>query len=193
MLTQNISICYHVALRRRGVPLAFFEPPSNGATMAVVPVAYPPQQSNETPAYQPTGHNIYQPILYTSEQYNPTAAPNGQVPQYINYPVGYTYPYNGKTPYTFIKEAHISNVASSGFKGATAYPYWGQMAYYVPQPVQTPAATPVAAAPNHPATPTVTTNPIASQNDGSNTPSWRKPDISRYMTSDDSYYLYWFT
>lgn len=152
--------------------------------MTVVPMAYPQAPSTETQTYTPTAHNIYQPILYTSEQYNPTATPNGQVPQYINYPVGYTYPYNGKNPYTFIKEANISNVASSGFKGATAYPYWGQMAYYVPQPVQTPSAAPMAAAPNHPATPIVTTNPIASHGDGSNTPSWRKPDISRYIAGD---------
>lgn len=61
--------------------------------MAVLPVAYP----NTTTAspYGPT-HSLYQgQILYTSEQYNPAAASNNQVPQYINYPVSYTYPYNG--------------------------------------------------------------------------------------------------
>lgn len=63
--------------------------------MTVVPVAYPTTPSAETPSYTPTAHNLYQPILYTSEQYNPPSAPNGQVPQYINYPVGYSYPYNG--------------------------------------------------------------------------------------------------
>lgn len=48
------------------------------------------------PAPYGTAHNLYQgQILYTPDQY-PAAQANGQVPQYINYPVGYTYPYNGK-------------------------------------------------------------------------------------------------
>lgn len=90
-----IQLDFSFCRRNCSVPLAFFEPQSNGATMAVVPVAYPTTANTETSPYaQP--HNIYQPILYTSDQYNPTTAPNNQVPQYINYPVGYTYPYNGK-------------------------------------------------------------------------------------------------
>lgn len=61
--------------------------------MAVVPVAYP---ATSTAAPYGPSHNIYQgQILYTSDQYNPATASNSQVPQYINYPVGYTYPYNG--------------------------------------------------------------------------------------------------
>lgn len=61
--------------------------------MAVVPVAYP---ATSTAAQYAPSHNIYQgQILYTSDQYNPATASNNQVPQYINYPVGYTYPYNG--------------------------------------------------------------------------------------------------
>lgn len=61
--------------------------------MAVVPVAYP---ATSTAAQYAPSHNIYQgQILYTSDQYNPATATNNQVPQYINYPVGYTYPYNG--------------------------------------------------------------------------------------------------
>ncbi|XP_031619670.1 protein encore isoform X2 [Contarinia nasturtii] len=97
--------------RNCGVPLAFFEPPSTA--MTVVPVAYP---ATSTAAPYGPSHNIYQgQILYTSDQYNPATASNSQVPQYINYPVGYTYPYNG-----------------------AAYPYWGQaMTYYVPQTMQT--------------------------------------------------------
>lgn len=62
--------------------------------MAVVPVAYPATSTAAAP-YAPS-HNIYQgQIVYTSDQYNPATATNNQVPQYINYPVGYTYPYNG--------------------------------------------------------------------------------------------------
>lgn len=62
--------------------------------MAVVPVAYP--ATSTTAAQYAPSHNIYQgQILYTSDQYNPATASNNQVPQYINYPVGYTYPYNG--------------------------------------------------------------------------------------------------
>lgn len=62
--------------------------------MAVVPVAYP--TTTAASPYGPTP-NLYQgQLLYTSEQYNPAAASNNQVPQYINYPVSYTYPYNGK-------------------------------------------------------------------------------------------------
>lgn len=60
--------------------------------MAVVPVAYP-ATSTATP-YGPS-HNIYQGQILYSDQYNPATASNNQVPQYINYPVGYTYPYNG--------------------------------------------------------------------------------------------------
>lgn len=46
-------------------------------------------------------HNIYPgQILYTPDQYNPAGPPN-QVPQYINYPVGYTYPYNGEWNFRF--------------------------------------------------------------------------------------------
>lgn len=61
--------------------------------MAVVPVAYP---ATSTAASYGPSHNIYQgQILYTSDQYNPATASNNQVPQYINYPVGYSYPYNG--------------------------------------------------------------------------------------------------
>lgn len=70
--------------------------------MAVVPVAYQPATSTATPyaaaaAAAAPAHNIYQgQIVYASDQYNPTNASNNQVPQYINYPVGYTYPtYNG--------------------------------------------------------------------------------------------------
>lgn len=68
--------------------------------MTVVPVAYP-ATSTASPyaaaAAAAPAHNIYQgQIVYTSDQYNPANASNNQVPQYINYPVGYTYPtYNG--------------------------------------------------------------------------------------------------
>lgn len=69
------------------------------SAMAVVPVAYP---ATSTAAQYGPSHNIYQgQILYTSDQYNPATASNNQVPQYINYPVGYTYPYNGITLYTY--------------------------------------------------------------------------------------------
>lgn len=107
--------------RNCGVPLAFFEPQTQGNTkytftqcdnntifyssqfeinffctaMAVVPVAYPTTTTTASP-YGPA-HNLYQgQIIYTSDQYNPATATNSQVPQYINYPVSYTYPYNGK-------------------------------------------------------------------------------------------------
>lgn len=69
--------------------------------MAVVPVAYPATstatQYAAAAAAAAPAHNIYQgQIVYTSDQYNPANASNNQVPQYINYPVGYTYPaYNG--------------------------------------------------------------------------------------------------
>lgn len=76
--------------------------------MAVVPVAYP-TTSTATPyaaaaaaaAAAAPAHNIYQgQIVYTSDQYNPANATSNQVPQYINYPVGYTYPaYNGNSNY----------------------------------------------------------------------------------------------
>lgn len=158
--------------------------------MAVVPVAYPPAASAETPAYTQSAHNIYQPILYTSEQYNPAAAQNGQVPQYINYPVGYTYPYNGRYSHALgtFGWLFFSTIFVWGFFlsiiGATTYPYWGQMAYYVPQAVQTPS-TPIATAQNHPATPSITANPSnnhpsSATGETNTTPSWRKTDPNRY-------------
>lgn len=111
--------------------------------MTVVPVAYP---STSTAAPYAPSHNIYQgQILYTSDQYNPATASNNQVPQYINYPVGYTYPYNGtfsntsnsNNPLTFstipLNYIYIHFFCCSG----AAYPYWGQaMTYYVPQTMQ---------------------------------------------------------
>lgn len=87
--------------------------------MTVVPVAYP-ATSTATPyaaaaaAAAAPAHNIYQgQIVYASDQYNQVAnASNNQVPQYINYPVGYTYPaYNGKNKmniYIHIVDAIVS-------------------------------------------------------------------------------------
>lgn len=78
------------------------------------------------------------------------------------------------------------------FVGAATYPYWGQMAYYVPQPMQTPA-TAMTATQNHPATPTIA-NPLnshtSSTTDSNITHSWRKPDISRYATHSEAVYLF---
>lgn len=167
-----IQLDFSFCRRNCSVPLAFFEPQSNGATMAVVPVAYPTTANTETSPYaQP--HNIYQPILYTSDQYNPTTAPNNQVPQYINYPVGYTYPYNGKTKrnntiihmfhlYFFICLLILIVCYLHNSKGATAYPYWSQMTYYVPQTVQTPTVT------NHSTNSSINANTVNSSNNSNN-------------------------
>lgn len=96
--------------------------------MAVLPVAYPTTTTTASP-YGPA-HNLYQgQIVYTSDQYNPATATNSQVSQYINYPVSYTYPYNGMEH--IIKNTHPLlnyhfNFYYKQFQLGTAYPYWGQ-------------------------------------------------------------------
>lgn len=69
--------------------------PSSGATMAVLPMTY----SSAAAAGNPygTSPNIYPgQVIYTSDQFNPSTS-NATPPQpYINFPIGYTYPYNGK-------------------------------------------------------------------------------------------------
>lgn len=70
------------------------------STLAVLP--YPSNvvpTANTSFVQQP---NIYQgQMLYTSDQYNSMTTVATHTPQYINYPIGYSYPFGGMYGFLF--------------------------------------------------------------------------------------------
>lgn len=70
--------------------------PSSGATMAVLPMAYSSAAATAANPYG-TSPNIYPgQVIYTSDQFNPATSSATQPQPYINFPISYTYPYNGE-------------------------------------------------------------------------------------------------